>query len=709
MMLAALDFPVRPYRTVARALQSAARGDTVRLLAGDYPEPMGVTVPHGVHILGTEPTTLSGGMRSGVPGVTLLGDAVLADLQVRRFSSGVVAVSLLDPPALVELRSVDAMESFEGHGVVLGGNVHARVQPSGSGHVPVMAGNTASGMWLNQDAVVVLSRAHTTGNHQNGIALSERAQLTADNLVSTDNGLLQNAFTAFGIQLADGTALSLTNSTLGHNVGAGVLTTPTFNGTLSITGCTISGNGVLNVQQAEAGGVVLGSLTGGVVTVDSTSLQGNHMGIQILDASSVVLRNTDIGGSLSRGINISQNGVMEVLLDAVRVHDNLGDGLGVDDCGPERSVRVINQTVLERNAHGAAVSCGTFTCDNALFQQNNLNGLYGLGAAVLSLNRCRVNGNGVRAAAHGSGVELEDAVQFSMTRGTASDNGKSGVQGGTGFRGRMSLARVTVSGNGSAGGTTVAGVDIGGGTSTVLLDDITANGNAVGLAIRGQPTFTATGCTFNNNTLEGVFIQSTGAYSATFTYTEILENGRAGMVLAGTTAGAPSATLRMQNASLVDNGLQDTTGAAGLTFAGNQLLDARFKDLLVLSGRGDGIRVENVRATVFLGDEANLCPNPLVGCPDAVSVGPSDVRGTAAHDPLHADLHDARPYDATNLRPITLSNARFGTRLPMRGGHVYGGSASDPAPVRALESVLMTDPFRDAILVDDSRNSIISW
>jgi hypothetical protein len=705
-----LGIPARPYRTLGRALMDAAEGDGVRLLTGDYPEPAGVTVAHGIHVLGTEPTTLTGQQRSGVAGITLQGSATVADLKVQRYALGVVAVSTADPPALVFLRSVDVTDSSEGDGVVLGGTVRARVEPSASGHIPEMTGNGTSGIWAQQDAVVVLSRARTTGNLLNGISLSERAQLTADQLVSTDNGVLQSGFTAFGIQLGDSTSLTLTNSTLENNFEAGIFTTPTFNGTLSITGSTLSGNGVMAARTPAAGGVVLSSLSGGTVTVDSTTLLGNYMGIQILDSSSVVVRNgTDIGGSQARGINISQTGVMEVLLEGVRVHDNTGDGLSVDNCGSERTVRITQQTVLERNAHGAIVHCGSFICENSVMRSNNLDGLYGLGTAALTLTGCRADNNGVGAALNASGVEVRDNVPLTMTGGTASNNGKAGIQGAAGFRGRMTLNNVTAAGNGTAAGTTVvAGVHISGSASTVDLVDVNANGNTVGLAIRGLPTLTATHCTFNNNAQEGVFIQSTGVYSATFTYAEMLRNGRAGMFLGGTTAGAASGTLRMHHVEVVDNALNDTTGAAGLTFAGSQLLDARIKDLAVVGNGGDGIRVENPRLTLFLGDEANLCPNPLMACPDAILVDTNNVRGPTTYDPLHADLHDARPYGAPGLAPLNVSNAHFDRRLLVRGGHVYGGSASDPAPVRAQGPAAMTDPLHDALLIDDGRNAIVS-
>ena len=452
--------------------------------------------------------------------------------------------------------------------------------------------------------------------------------------------------------------------------------------------------------------VLLGSA--GTVVVDSTTLAGNFTGIKIVYDAAVTLQNgTDVSGSLGHGITMANGFAGGLTLDNVRVRDNATHGIWMDSCGPDQTITLTNGTQITGNRHGVELQCGALNCQQSTLADNRLDGIYAVGTTVTTLTGCHVDNNGLEHGTTASGVELKERASLTMQGGTASNNWKAGVVGMNPFQGHLGLTGVTLKGNGAAGGNTVAGVQVYGVESTVSLTGVKSEANAVGLIIRGAPVLMAVNCEFVSNTFEGAVIQSFGAYDVTFDGAAFDFNGKDGLMVTGTGSTA-TGRLSIHNATFLGNAF-NSVSSAGMTLAGNNPVTAYVTSSAVGSNYQDGVRVENVKATLRFGDDTMVCADPLDACPHSVSFSSNVSAAGTTWDTAHADFHDARVFDAVEHRMLLLSNALFEERTLMRGGTIYGNSASESAPVQALGPLGPGGLQHYRLLIDDGRNAVQSW
>ncbi|MED5619491.1 right-handed parallel beta-helix repeat-containing protein [Ideonella sp. BN130291] len=240
----------------------------------------------------------------------------------------------------------------------------------------------------------------------------------------------------------------------------------TFAGAISKT----AANGEINCLDAGGfGGLTItksihidcGGYIGGVLNAGSTGFVVNGAGIN------VTLRNLDIEGA-GTGVNgVNVLNAASVQIDHVTIRGQSQSGVQVASSG-NAHVSITNSMFRENAMHGVLVAPSGSARVAIAFSSLNANGLTGL----------RVNDNGFAA--------VSDSI--------LSGNGTHGVTAASnGMPARVSLTRVTTSGNLNAG------VLSSGGAATVWLSDVTSMGNAYGL----YPGAGGAYISFGNNKIAG--------------------------------------------------------------------------------------------------------------------------------------------------------------------------------------------------------------
>jgi parallel beta-helix repeat protein len=361
--------------------------------------------------------------------------------------------------------------------------------------------------------------------------------------------------------------LMVSGSSLSKNgaSGAGGAIDDFSGGTVTITGCMITGNFAFGLT-GSSGGAIFAGLNSVSLTISNSTLSGNtaiptgggisYGGAIESIAGTVLLQNSTLSGnSASQGgaITVYQS---QLTVTAGTVSNNSAQQYGGGIANIKGGTVSISGTTLSGNTAGGTSKWG----GGAIFSNSAV-------ANALSVTGCTLSGN---SAANNGGAVTVLQSQATITTSTFTNN--SAHSGGSIFNttaGTVTITACTLTGN-IANGLLVNGSGYGGavldgaGSNTLTMTKSTLSSNTAatnggGMWLSTSAQATVSGCTFSGNSaLDGGAIGNVGAL--TLVNTTLAGNTTSGG-LGGGLFNQNTGTAQLTNVTIANN--QTTFSSAG--------------------------------------------------------------------------------------------------------------------------------------------------
>ncbi len=293
-----------------------------------------------------------------------------------------------------------------------------------------------------------LVRVTVTQNSKKGISASGQQAF------SLTSGVITGNFDT-GVQIANGTSASITDSEISENQGNGV-TASRNTGVVSIQRTTLQGNsgagvmtqgGTVSVEQSRVSGSGSGGVraSGGGLTIikDSTVALNVDAGVQVVSASLNV-----IGSRLDRNTRVG----LEALVDATSSDPANATIEGSSICrtqgigvrGDAAAIHLTGSTVCENDDAGIRQNLASLTLEQTNVRDNHAGGVVATSASPVSITGGGVLRNGKDGVSvlttqslqlddvlidsnHDVGVLLAEVADANVQRVRARNNGRSGI------------------------------------------------------------------------------------------------------------------------------------------------------------------------------------------------------------------------------------------------------------------------------------------
>lgn len=524
---------------------------------------------------------------------------------------------------------------------------------------------------LNDVTITSSEAAGNSAGEGGGAIYLMGGMLTANNSTFTDNSATGTSGSGGAILVGMGSSATVINSTISDNManragggiesnsgamGTVILTNvnldanetgpnPGNGGGLHITGtgnATISGGTVNNnVAAAEGGGLWNGSgtmtITGTTISMNTASGAGadqggggiyNLSGMLQVNADTMIMNNTADGASGSGGGILNDVGGM-LTVNGAEISGNTSNraGGGIEDnSGAMGSVTLTNVIISGNttntspgNGGGLHVTgMGTVTISGGMINQNSAGaeggGLWN-GSGTMSIDGTVISENtasGAGADQGGGGIYNLNGGTLTIMNATISNNTADGASGSGGgilndVGSSLTVSDTEISGNVAmrAGG----GIEDNSGTSTIMLTNVTLNGNTAsaapgnggGLHITGGGSATISGGSVTDNTAA---LQGGGLWNGTGTMmvTNVMINGNTAAGAAATDGGGgifnTGGTLNIENSTITDNMADGTSGSGGGIFSATGDVTIVITDIMSNSANRAGGAIEIIAGTL---------------------------------------------------------------------------------------------------------------
>jgi hypothetical protein len=205
----------------------------------------------------------------------------------------------------------------------------------------------------------------------------------------------------------------------------------------------------------------------------------------------------------------------------------------------------------------------------------------------------------------------------------------------------------------------------------------------------------------------GVIVDSSNAaYQVLIRNVDVTNSGTTGAAFQSTGGNTTAPTVTISDSTFKGNG--QTADAPGVWFATTYPLTAHIRSTSIFENQYDGLKISNPSIVLTMGAgpiNPAWCDPSQSTCTTAVHLHSNDLTwdgglSGSTKDSAHADLHDARPHNATNpnieIYAVDFNNAETLTR-----DTVYGNASATP-----VREVLPLGALYYGLLMDDGRNKV---
>jgi hypothetical protein len=363
-----------------------------------------------------------------------------------------------------------------------------------------------------------------------------------------------------GLSMTGTGAVTLTDSAVTGNIGAGVLGTSAAAGLMTLTNSPLTGNGLPNL-----GGGVSYAGSGGLALSGSLVSTNGGTGVTTSGTGAVSLTNSGVTGNTGAGVMVTNTGAGTVSLNNSAVTNNTA-GPGVSSAGTGAVSLTNNSNVQGNSGIGVSVTgtTGGLTLASSTVGGNGSTGVFMTGTGPVQLTSSPVTAN----SSHGLAVNSANAPVTTDNASSITGNSGWGVVDLGG--GALNLgANVTDNGQG--------------GVQTQLSAAFTANGIAIGRTAAGGA-----------GPGQGVWAYGSGLTSLTGVTVQYNQGGG----VLSTSTGA----VTMTNCLVTNNGITGNTGLPGLSLTGGGTY--KVYETTIQNNSGDG---------VLLGTAGNPARGAMVG------------------------------------------------------------------------------------------------
>ena len=570
---------------------------------------------------------------------------------------------------------------------------------------------TFKGGWTGVGGSISSTTPSTINNA--GFSIAWNNSVTMSNIVVTGAPSGQD-----GIYISTPKNITLTNvqSNNGREHGA-YLDTTGGTGTVTITNGTFNNNDLGNAW--SVGGLLVSSngaitLTG--VTVDNNfnstgaSLDNNSPSGAPVSINSSVFN--DNSGSSYQGLHVDSAGV--ITLNTVTAEGNAGAGAALDNCNYSgsacttngKAVTLIGTNIFDSNAgfvhvngnyagglsvySGGAITSSSLEANSNTYIGAVLDNSSASAASSVTLNgTSSVSGNG-----NYSGDIYSDGLRV-FSRGAITVNNLSAVNdGGTGtwlYNMYTSPFAVKVTGTNLFEDNGLGGIQVNS-DGAITLNNITANLNglsahydglvASNIGASNAQAITLTGTnTFNNNTLNGAELSSTGAITANNVTAEL--NTDAGMIIENDFLASPA--LHPQSVSLL--------GTNNLSFNGKDNLDVSSYGAVSISNLTANSSTSGTGADLYHDGANGYDPTSKVTLTGTNSFSFNGPDGLLVYSNGAVSLSNVTALYNSTGAGVFIENDHLGSSMPqsvmLLGTNTFNNNATDGLDVQSYGAITL--------------------